>query len=1395
MEFNSSQAALRIRRVQLLCVESGLDGVLFVPGVDGRFSVCNQAMGYLFAGRSNRDTIDVVKLDDQLENAVVLITPTEVKLHVPDAEMREQLQALLVPHVTSFRILGPTITEAADPDLLEENKLASFVHMLRGCRRLGVPCNLAPPPSPSSASALGHQHAQKGSPASNGAASPQSAAPKLGAEQLLALEQWPLLQAYGLEGVGRSGFFTMNFQVYDVQPYMQLLYGNLDGRSLEVLVSEAVPTLRQHWDEMLQALGGKAAGQRSGLSERQVAEPLSGFFAYGLLRAVNGVEQSVTLPPRVIFGPRSSEDSARSEALPLARCGPRPPNTDSPAAEAPLHMVVEAADPRSPLRVARTYFLARGHVVKDVFADPDEEAEEGYSFDVATAGWRGPSEEVVMMMRTYTALVEAARASMSHFATVEGATALSAKAVALEVLSRSAEQLGVSGVLGAGGGGGSPLASRLRFILIQMDHVNRVTAPAVRGSRQLKILRLSLPDIAVRSSAGSKLLGGLVYGDTFLEIPPSYTSSEGEAAGTGVWSGKAGGSGWRLLVLTEGVPSLEAIPAGGCEEQLAARALRSLSRVVEGGAGAAASLRTAALASQRDFERRAAAAAAESQALAARLRERRLGTPSTAEGAGDVEDLEDNDAEAEEEAVAAAAAAAASAPASLPLEAMGRLLTLGGGDEAVLLTGAPSCPALSGTLYCFSAGLVFVEAVSRALWVLDLRGGVGEGLEAVTMQQLPFQQQPAARRDPRVVAEPAATPVATSRGLGEAVVFRGTTPACGLPPVCHLTSNTHVALPLEAMSPAARRFLIQSVLPAWNQTCREAATAATESRSETHRSPVSYFKDMDAPNPFPAALHRAHTFAIQSSAAGGAVKTWSAIVADDDAVRSAIEGLDAEELRGLMSGLDPSVEALLLQPPLPGAAATAAPGGAVTLVVGLPGADQVSVAAAIASMLEEEVGPPGVALLPPAGERLREEHFEVALERATAMQLSSRRQQQPHLVIATSSYLGLMEQLRMLAAAAVGGAAGRWRLAAVVVCVSDDVSYEEPGRSAIAGGLLAQLLPGFVDCVVVGGSNTAKVSELSESLSHRLPEVPQVRSSRTQLLRARAELLPPRADRATRLSSQRAMSAREAWAPIAAAPSAAAATGGLLGPLCATRVVFEGSLDVALLRDALVPLGIPQDPRKAPRLPLGDKDEDWDRRTPVVAANTDNSSSSLVCVSGCVRLSQGAGVSELQGSRQVALRVKEWPLRGDIPLVMGSLGLPANGKAPGGELLFVGSGPTLESERLRALLERCGTSANSAAASVSAAADVVATAAQLTAAQRAAIRAAHLWDPLPEGYCFNGTQYFDAFGDASLEHPYMARFISEWWSDQRAKEVAREAQRESERGAVRVVRVSSTIRL
>lgn len=187
-------------------MQHGLDGILLVPGLDGRFNAgSHQAMGYLFEGRSNRDTIDVNKLPAELEDAVALVTPSAVLLYTPTTGLPEQLADLLLPVLSSLRTFHATDAEANDSDALEENKLGCFVQMLRGCKRLGIPCRLAPPAKGSAAFAR--------VPSAVVSANGHAALPLLGGGQLVELERWPLLQAYGLEGVGRSGFFTMNFEV------------------------------------------------------------------------------------------------------------------------------------------------------------------------------------------------------------------------------------------------------------------------------------------------------------------------------------------------------------------------------------------------------------------------------------------------------------------------------------------------------------------------------------------------------------------------------------------------------------------------------------------------------------------------------------------------------------------------------------------------------------------------------------------------------------------------------------------------------------------------------------------------------------------------------------------------------------------------------------------------------------------------------------------------------------------------------------------------------------------------------------------------------------------------------------------------------------------------------
>ncbi len=67
--------------------------------------------------------------------------------------------------------------------------------------------------------------------------------------------------------------------------------------------------------------------------------------------------------PRAAFGERSNDDALTPDSFALATA-----NGGSGGGPAATHLVVEAADPRSALRVARTYFFSRGAVSPDPFA-------------------------------------------------------------------------------------------------------------------------------------------------------------------------------------------------------------------------------------------------------------------------------------------------------------------------------------------------------------------------------------------------------------------------------------------------------------------------------------------------------------------------------------------------------------------------------------------------------------------------------------------------------------------------------------------------------------------------------------------------------------------------------------------------------------------------------------------------------------------------------------------------------------------------------------------------------------------------------------------------------------------------------------------------------------------
>lgn len=163
---------------QALVKDEGLDALVLVPGMDGAYNWgSQQAVGYLLEGHSGRDILDVTKLRTELEDIILVIGQTSVGLYTaPDA--RASLWPLIMPEWQNIDLFCSE--ELEDQDMREADKIGALVQLLRGKSKLGFA--LSP--------------GDKGAPG-----------------QSMDVEKWALIQAYGLEGIGRPGFLTMNFEV------------------------------------------------------------------------------------------------------------------------------------------------------------------------------------------------------------------------------------------------------------------------------------------------------------------------------------------------------------------------------------------------------------------------------------------------------------------------------------------------------------------------------------------------------------------------------------------------------------------------------------------------------------------------------------------------------------------------------------------------------------------------------------------------------------------------------------------------------------------------------------------------------------------------------------------------------------------------------------------------------------------------------------------------------------------------------------------------------------------------------------------------------------------------------------------------------------------------------
>ena len=581
--FTAADSLCRLQRLQATCgalrESEGVDALLFVGGVDGRDNLGSvRCLNFLLGGVGGVELLEREQCVGKWgEDVVLLVRPDGCEIHVGHAHYEAlrpfiaawgnvDVHTLPPRHIpneddeapkrpdredeerdddeaSSDESLGgrgdgsdDSEEEEEEEDVLQDFKLTALVSMLTGATTVGVACT---PNGPGE----------------------------------METERWPLLQAYGIEGVGRSGFFTMSTKVVDTWDVIhRACFTQLDGAQLRRELARSVPPFRQHWEASIGTMDARRAPGRMTLTPALAFDPLTEFFTYGTLRRPVGFGafDDAMDAPSVRFGLGTDADvcdvnlhDVNLENVRASAAG----HASGPA----LHCTVEARHPKSPgLRCARTYVFGQGCVTatgingftKRVDVDDDSENQSQPKREPPRAT---DEADVAALVGLYAAAVAAGRDAMSvacdawaagsgpeTWTTGENAVDASCVAAARRAFVKTADAVGVPAHVG------SDRASMLDVRVDATDPSNARPSPAHRGvARCVAYVRVSLRGVV--GVASGEPLGAIVYGDSF--VPGGVRTGEEKPGGDESSVNLA------PLVLTSGVPLVRSWPAAGAETE------------------------------------------------------------------------------------------------------------------------------------------------------------------------------------------------------------------------------------------------------------------------------------------------------------------------------------------------------------------------------------------------------------------------------------------------------------------------------------------------------------------------------------------------------------------------------------------------------------------------------------------------------------------------------------------------------------------------------------------------------------------------------------------------------------------------------------------------------------
>ncbi|CAD8074327.1 unnamed protein product [Paramecium primaurelia] len=265
-KFHLYDSFYRIKKIEKVCIKENVDGLLIINGIDSKDNYeYTKLMNWVFLGHSGIEIETNEYLDNTLSETIFIITKDHMRAYC-DQQGFKQLKPCLL-QMPNLKLFVPTIKEDENKDESEVLKMAQFVKMMQGLKRIGV---------------------------------------LLPQEKNRNIEKWPIIQGYGLLG---NGFFSMQHEIVNMTERINQLYKPHDKHSMKNLINVISQRLNGHVSGSLQLLSEIPIKKRPAVTNEQMVEIFLDTFE---IEDNKYVKRNNKLIPTVTFGNCSSQ-----EKLPL----------------------------------------------------------------------------------------------------------------------------------------------------------------------------------------------------------------------------------------------------------------------------------------------------------------------------------------------------------------------------------------------------------------------------------------------------------------------------------------------------------------------------------------------------------------------------------------------------------------------------------------------------------------------------------------------------------------------------------------------------------------------------------------------------------------------------------------------------------------------------------------------------------------------------------------------------------------------------------------------------------------------------------------------------------------------------------------------------------------------